>query len=227
MEDLQNVMDPPTAEEALGSRAESRCGWEGRGKMRVRARLQRAVHALRLRRTPAGRAQKESSGTQSRDGKGRGGSRGRRLEDKQQDACLAALLGHLHVQLDTKGIVSLFVSLTQYKQITHGPMEPAKHRVQCIQNHVSYKEHIHQIIYTACSTKQLSMNAKLGVQYAADLGEQAAGLDGTCFDSDQYQLKGEHRFNSYVPQRSVFMNGNNCAPKLETRDPRMCRVLSQ
>lgn len=30
VEDLQNVMDPPTAEEPLGSRAESRCGWEGR-----------------------------------------------------------------------------------------------------------------------------------------------------------------------------------------------------
>ena len=40
------------------------------------------------------------------------GEQGRRLEQKQQDACVAALLGHLHVQLDTKGIVSLFVSLT-------------------------------------------------------------------------------------------------------------------
>lgn len=69
------------------------------------------------------------------------------LEDKQQDACFAVLLGHLHLQLDTKGIVSLFISLTQYKQITHGPAEPAKHRVQCIQKHASYKKHIHQIIY--------------------------------------------------------------------------------
>lgn len=33
----------------------------------------------------------------------------------------------IDVQLDTEGIASLFVSLTQYKQITHGPMEPAKH----------------------------------------------------------------------------------------------------
>lgn len=53
-------------------------------------------------------------------------------------------------------------------------MELAKHRVQCIQKHVSYKEHIHQIIYKAYSTKQLSLNARLGVQRAADLGEQAA-----------------------------------------------------
>ncbi len=142
--------------------------------MRVRACLQRAVHALRLRRTPAGRTQKESV-VAPRAGAGReGGSRGGRLEEKQQDACLAALLGHLHVQLDTKGIVSLFVSLAQYKQITHGPMDPAKHRVHCIQNHLSYKEHIHQIIYTVCSTKQLSPNAGLGDQYAADLGGQAA-----------------------------------------------------
>lgn len=99
------------------------------------------------------------------------GEQGRQLEEKQQDACIAAILGHLHVQLDTKGIVSLFVSLTQYKQITHGPMELAKHRVQCIQKHVSYKEHIHHIIYTAYSTKQLSLNARLVVQHAADLGE--------------------------------------------------------
>ena len=34
------------------------------------------------------------------------------------------------------------------------------------------------------------------------------------------ELKGKHRPNSYVPQRSVF--ANNCS---ETRDPRMCRVL--
>lgn len=41
---------------------------------------------------------------------------GRRLEDKQQDACPAALRGRLHVQLDTGGDASLFRSLTQYKQ---------------------------------------------------------------------------------------------------------------
>lgn len=153
--------------------------------------------------------------------KGRG-EQGRRLEDKQQDACLAALLGHLHVQLDTKGIVFLFESLTQYKQITHGPMEPAKHRVQCIQKHVSY---IHQIIYTAYSTKQLSPNARLGVQHTADLGEQAAVGMRPASTRPENRFKGEHSFNSFVPQRSVFTNGNNCTPKLETRDPRMCLVL--
>lgn len=69
VEDIQNVMDPPTAEEPLGSRAESRCrragGTAGRGKMRVRACLQRAVHALRLHRT---RRERESSGTQKENG---------------------------------------------------------------------------------------------------------------------------------------------------------------
>lgn len=116
------------------------------------------------------------------------------MEDKQQDACLAALLGHLHVQLDTKGIVSLFVSLTQYKQITHGPMEPAKHRAQCIQKYVSYKERIRQIIYTAFpapphphpTSKQLSANAR---RHAADL----MGKDGT----ELQRL--EHSFASLRP----------------------------
>lgn len=170
-------MDPPTAEEPLGIRAESRCGWVGQRDLErwacesmsseISARLEASQDPDPSRR------EGERSGTQSGDGKGRG-ERGRRMEDKQQDACLAALRGHLHVQLDTEGIVSLFVSLTQYKQITHGPMEPAKHTVQCIQKHVSYKEHIHHIIYTAYSTKQLSANARLGVQSAADLGGRAA-----------------------------------------------------
>lgn len=80
-----------------------------------------------LQRLQASRhKEKERRGPQSRAGPGRG-EQGRRQEDKQQDACLAALRGHRHVQLDTEGIASLFVSLTQYKQITHGPMEPAKH----------------------------------------------------------------------------------------------------
>lgn len=50
-------------------------GTAGRGKMRVRACLQRAVHALRLRRTPARRAQKQSV-VALRAETGRGGSRG-------------------------------------------------------------------------------------------------------------------------------------------------------
>lgn len=58
VEDLQNVMDPSMTEEPLGGRAESRCGQEGRKKMRVRAFLQRAVHVLRLRRTLASGAEK-------------------------------------------------------------------------------------------------------------------------------------------------------------------------
>lgn len=33
VDDVQNVMDPPTAEEPLGSRAESRCVWEGQRAM--------------------------------------------------------------------------------------------------------------------------------------------------------------------------------------------------
>lgn len=162
--------------------------------------LQRAVHALRLRRRPRFR-EGEHRGPQSRDGKGREGTgrQGRRQENKQQDACLAALLSALHVQLEAEGIVSL----SQYKQITHGPMEPAKHRVQCIQNHVSYEEHIRHIIDAAYSTKQLSLDARL----------------------DRERLKGEHRFNS-LPQRPVFTIMNNCTPKLETREPRMCHVLS-
>lgn len=38
-------------------------------------------------------------------------------------------------------------------------MEWAKRRVQCIHEHISYEEHIHQIVCAACSTKQLSVNA--------------------------------------------------------------------
>lgn len=149
VEDLQNLMDPPTTEEPLGNRAESKCGQEGCVKMHVRACLQIAVRALRLCRTPTCRGQKSCvvtlrAGIETEEK----GERGRRLEEKQQDACVAALLGHPHMQLDTKGIVFLFISLTLYKHITHGPMELAKHRVQCIQNSVSYKEDIHQIIYT-------------------------------------------------------------------------------
>lgn len=141
----------------------------------------------------------ECSGTQSRDGKGRG-EQGGLLEEKQQDACFAALLGHLHVQLDTKGIVSLFVSLTQYKQITHGPMELAKHRFQCIQKHVSYKEHIHQTIYKAYSPKQLSVNASLGVQHAADLREQPTVVMGPALSRTRNDL---NTASTYVPQQSL------------------------
>lgn len=85
MEDLQNVMDPLTAEEPLGGTAERRCGQEGCGKMRVRARLQRAVT---LRR--------EWSDTQGGDGKGKE-EWSRRLEGKQQDACLVAPLSLLYM----------------------------------------------------------------------------------------------------------------------------------
>lgn len=183
VEDLQSLMDPTTAEEPFGSRAESRCGWEG----------QRVFRGFRRAGT------KKKSAVALRAGPGRG-EQGRRQEDRQQDACLAALRGHRHVQLDTEGIASLFVSLTQYKQITHGPMEPAKHGLQCIQNPVSYKEHILHITDAAYSTKQLSLNARLGVQ-----------------------LGGEHRFSSLsVPQRPAFINWDNCTPELETREPRMC-----
>lgn len=224
MEDLQNVMDPPTAEEPLGSRAESRCGQEGQRdveKMHVRACLRRSVHALRLRRTP-GRPERVVALGRNK-GEGKKGRAGRRLDEKQQDACLAALLGHLHVQLDTKGIVSLFVSLAQYKQITHGPMERAKHRAQCIQKHVSYRERIHQTIYSAHSTKQLSADASLGGRRAADLREQAAVVMRPALTQTRKSLKGNAAFffffNSHVPQRSAFVN--NCTPKLETRDPRM------
>lgn len=40
-------------------------------------------------------------------------------------------------------------------------------------------------------------------------------------------LQGERRFNSdfLKERRTEFMNGNNCAAKQETGDPRMCRVL--
>lgn len=51
-------------------------GTAGRGKMRVRAHLQRAVRALRLRRTPATRTEKESVVAlreQGREGKGGAG----------------------------------------------------------------------------------------------------------------------------------------------------------
>lgn len=170
VEDLQNVMDPPTAEEPLGSRAEGRCGRDG-------GTWKDAYESMPLESNGCLEAsqdtgwllrERDSCGTERRGS--RGGGTGRRLEEKQQDACLAALLGRLDVQLDTKGIVSLFISLTQYKQITHGPMGLAKHRVQCIQKHISYEERIHQTIYTAGFTKQLSLNAIAGLQRAADLG---------------------------------------------------------
>lgn len=66
----------------------------------------------------------------------------------------------------------------------------------------------------------------LGVQHAADLGEQAAVGMRPASTRPENSFKGEHSFNSYVPQRPVFTNGNNCTPKLETRDPRMWLVLS-
>lgn len=101
-------------------------------------------------------------------------------------------------------------------------MELAKHRVQCIQKYVSYKEHIHQIIYKAYSPKQLSVNASLGVQHAADLREQTPVVMRPALTRTNNDL-GEHRFNLYVLQRSV--SRNNCTPTLETSDPRMCHVL--
>ena len=173
-------------------------GTAGHGKMHVRACLRRAVRALRLRRTPARR----SSGTQR---EGKGGSRVGGWKRNSRMLVLQLSEAIYMCSWTPKELWSLFVSLTQYKQITHGPMELAKHRVQCIQKHVSYEEHIHQIIYTACCTKQLSVNAR---QRAADL--ERAGRrcwDETC---SECWLKGEERFNSSAPQRRVFMRANNC-----------------
>lgn len=188
VEDLQSVMDPATAEEQKADVG----GREGQ-------RFVSSESSARLEASQASPVQRRRASWSSEQGREGTGRQGRRQENKQQDACLAALLSALHVQLEAEGIVSL----SQYKQITHGPMEPAKHRVQCIQNHVSYEEHIRHIIDAAYSTKQLSLDARL----------------------DRERLKGEHRFNS-LPQRPVFTIRNNCTPKLETREPRMCHVLS-
>lgn len=106
------------------------------------------------------------------------------------------------MQLDTKGTASLFVSLTQYKQITHGPMELAKHRGQCIQRHVSAEEHIHQIIYGG---KLHQNNCQ---RMPADLRAPAAVTTRPAPARTRKSLKEKHRPDSHDPQRPALMN--NC-----------------
>lgn len=94
----------------------------------------------------------------------------------------------LHVQLDTKGTVSLSVSLTQCKQITHGLMVRAKHRIQCIQKAriiqgAYLSNHIHGIPHQTTVT---------GCQLT---WENAPSHDGT-----------RSRFNSSVPITAVCIH---------------------
>lgn len=206
------------------SRKQMRVGGTERcGKMRVRAFLQRAVHSLRLRRTLASHTEKESV-VALRVGTGREG--GCRVGGWKKNSTMLVLQLSQAIytcswtpkelcpcSYHSHSINRLLMDLWSQPNT----VSPVYTKTRIIQGtHPS--NHIHGILHQTTVTE-----CQAGVQHAADLREHGAVEMGDALIRTMNGLKGNL---IHMSHSRVFINGNNCSPKLETRDLRMCHVLS-